>query len=431
MNIEKLLGFNPSTMKYRTEIIGGATTFLTMSYILAVNPDILSATGMDKGALFTSTALAAAVATLLLAFMAKLPFAQAPSMGLNAFFAYTLVLGMGYSWQTALAAMLVEGLIFILITVLNVREKILNSIPENLRYAISVGIGMFIAFIGLKNAGIIVASPGTFVTLGEFTPAAILGIIGILLSGVLVARKVKGALFYGIILCTLIGIPMGVTKIPDGFLPMSMPRDITPIFCKFDFHNFFSFNMVIVILTLLIINIFDTIGALVGLAMKTGVMKEDGTIPHVKEAMLSDAIGTTVGSMLGSSTLTPYIESASGINEGARSGFASLVTGILFLVALFLAPIFMLIPSSATTGALFLVGVSMLESVQKINFRDICESLPAFVTILFMVLTYSISDGVCCGILSYVLLKVLCGKFREVSITLYILAVLFILQYAF
>src|SRR5574344_388030 len=268
--LQKLVGFDPKTMKVRTEIIAGLTTFLTMSYILAVNPAVLSLTGMDKGALFTSTALVSAIATLLLAFMAKLPFAQAPSMGLNAFFAFTLCQAMGFSWEQALAARLIEVIIFILITFFNVREMILNSIPDNLRYAISAGIGMFIAFIGLKDAGIIVASPETFVTLGKFTPTAILGIIGILASGVLVARGVKAALFYGIIICTLVGIPLGVTQIPSNFSILSAPHSISPIFCQFDFHNFFSIDMVIIIFTLLIINIFDTIGTLVGLTTKTG-----------------------------------------------------------------------------------------------------------------------------------------------------------------
>ena len=330
--LKKLLGFDPQTMTLRTEIIAGITTFLTMSYILAVNPSILATTGMDKGAVFTATALASALATLLLAFMAKLPFAQAPSMALNAFFAFTLVQGMGYSWQTAMTAMFVEGVIFILITFLNVREVILNSIPMNLRFAISAGIGMFIAFVGLKNAGIIVPNPATFVMFGPFTPVSVLAMVGILLSGILVLRKVKGALFYSILICTLIGIPLGVTEIPDGFLPVSVPHSMAPTFCRFDFNEFFTLDMAIVIFTLLFMNIFDTVGTLVGLASKTGIMEEDGQIPHVKEAMMSDAIGTTIGSMMGSSTITTYVESASGIAEGGRSGFTSLVTGVPFFV---------------------------------------------------------------------------------------------------
>lgn len=403
--LQKIFGFNKQTMNLRTEIIAGITTFLTMSYILAVNPAMLSTTGMDKGAIFTATALAAAIATLLLAWMAKLPFAQAPGMGLNAFFAFTLVQGMGYSWETALAAMFVEGLIFILITLLNVREIILNSIPVNLRHAISAGIGMFIAFIGLKNAGIIESNPSTFVALGHFTPISLLAIFGILLSAVLLIKKVKGALFYSILLCTIVGIPLGVTDIPENFIPVSMPHSIAPTFCKFDFEGFFTLDMAIIIFTLLFMNIFDTLGTLVGLATKTGIMDKNGHIPHVKEAMMSDAIGTTISSMLGSSTVTTYVESASGIAEGGRSGVTSLITGLLFILALFFAPAFLLIPGAATTGAFVLVGVFMMDSIGKINLSDISEALPAFVTIIMMVLTYSIANGIILGLLCYVLLK--------------------------
>jgi len=429
--IKKFLGFDKKNMTIRTELIAGLTTFLTMSYILAVNPSILGTTGMDKGAVFTATALASAIATLLLAFMAKLPFAQAPSMALNAFFAFTLVEGMGYSWQTAITAMFIEGIIFILITFINIREIILNSIPMNLRYAISAGIGMFIAFIGLKNAGIIASNPSTFVQLGEFTSASVLAMIGIILSGALMIKKVKGALFYSIILCTLIGIPLGVTQIPENFLPVSVPHSLEPTFWKFDFNEFFTFDMAVIIFTLLFMNIFDTAGTLVGLATKTGIMKEDGEIPRVKEAMMSDAIGTTVGAVLGCSTITTYVESASGIAEGGRSGFTSFATGILFLVALFFAPVFLLIPGAATTGALVLVGVLMMDSIKKIDMEDISEALPAFTTIIMMVLTYSIADGMILGLLCYVLIKLLSGKHKEITIPMYILAALFILNYIF
>lgn len=427
----QLLGFDTKSMKMKTELIAGATTFLTMSYILAVNPAILSSTGMDKGALFTATALSAAIATLLLAFMAKLPFAQAPSMGLNAFFAYTLCQAMGYSWEQALAIMLIEGLVFLLITFFNVRELILDSIPKNLRYAISAGIGMFIAFIGLKNAGIIVAKEGTFVGLGAFTPESTLGIIAILLSGILMARNVKGSLFYGIIAATLIGIPMGVTMIPDGWLPISAPQDISPIFCHFDFDGFFNIKTLLVIFSLLIVNIFDTIGTLVGLAEKTGIVQPDGSIPRVKEAMMSDAIGTTCGAMLGSSTITTYIESASGIAEGGRSGVTSAFVGILFLLSLFVSPIFLLIPGAATSGALVLVGVLMLDSVKKLDLSDVSESFPAFITMITMVLCYSIADGICLGILSYVILKLCVGRWKQLNITLVTLAILFIINFVF
>lgn len=430
MNIlTKALGFDSAKASVRTEVVAGATTFLTMSYILAVNPAILATTGMDKGALFTATALAAAISTLLLAFMAKLPFAQAPSMGLNAFFAFTMCQAMHLSWQQSLAALFVEGVVFILITFMNVREKILDSIPRNLRYSISAGIGMFIAFIGLKNAGIVVANPDTFVALGNFTPESILGIVAIVLSGVLTARRVKGALFIAIIITTLVGLPMGVTVMPDGWLPVSEPHSVAPIFCQFDFDGFFNINMLVVIFSLLIINIFDTVGTLVGLAEKTGVVRPDGSIPRVKEAMLSDAIGTTCGAMLGSSTITTYIESASGIAEGGRTGLTSLVTGFLFIAALLLSPLFLLIPSAATSGALVMVGVLMIDSVKKIELNDVTEAFPSFITMITMVLCYSIADGICLGILSYVVMKVCTGKFKNISVTLVILSLLFILKF--
>lgn len=401
-----------------------------MSYILAVNPAILMSTGMDQGALFTATALASAIATLLLAFMAKLPFAQAPSMGLNAFFAYTLCQAMGYSWQNSLAILLIEGIVFILITFFNVREMIFNAIPNNLRYAISAGIGMFIAFIGLKNAEIIVSKEGTFVGLGAFTAPCLLGIFATLLSGVLMARNVKGALFWGIIATTLIGIPLGVTVFPDHWLPVSAPQDISPIFCQFDFSGLLNLKTILVVFSLLIVNIFDTIGTLMGLAEKTGIVREDGSIPRVSEAMMSDAIGTTCGAMLGSSTISTYIESASGIAEGGRSGVTSLVVGAMFIFALFLSPIFLLIPSAATSGALIMVGVLMLDSVKKINLQDMTEAFPAFITMITMVLCYSIADGICLGILSFVIMKLCTHRWKDLNWTLCILSILFVLNFA-
>lgn len=429
--LEKALGFNPKTMRLKTEVIAGATTFLTMSYILAVNPAVLSSTGMDKGALFTATAIAAAIATLLLAFMAKLPFAQAPSMGLNAFFAYTMCQAMGYSWEQSLAIMLVEGVVFIVITFFNIREMILESIPETLRFAISAGIGMFIAFIGLKNAGIIVAKEGTFVGLGAFTPPCLLGIFAILLSGILMARNVKGSLFWSIIITTIVGIPFGVTNVPDNWFPVSIPQDISPIFCKFDFAGLMNLKTLLVVFSLLIVNIFDTIGTLMGLAEKTGIVQPDGSIPHVKEAMMSDAIGTTCGAFLGSSTLTTYVESASGIAEGGKSGMTAFTVGVLFIISLFLSPIFLLIPSAATSGALVMVGVLMLDSIKEINLKDLSDSFPAFITMITMVLTYSIADGICLGILSYVVIKIFTGNYKQLNATLCILSVLFILNFMF
>ena len=431
MLLEKLLGFDAKTMNKRTEVVAGAPTFLTMCYILAVNPTILSTTGMDRGALFTATAIASAIATLLLAFMAKLPFAQAPSMGLNAFFAYTLCQAMGYTWQQSLAIMLVEGIVFLLITFLNIREAILNAIPFNLRHAISVGIGMFIAFIRLKNAGIIVSSPATFVSLGKFTPMSILGVIAIVLSGVLMARKVKGSLFYSIIIATIVGIPMGVTQIPDHWFPVSLPQSLSPIFCQFDFNGLLNMRTVMVVISLLLVNIFDTVGTLVGLAYKTRIVRPDGTIPHIKEAMMSDAIGTTCGAFLGSSTLTTYVESASGITEGGRSGLTSFTTGMFFILALFLSPIFLLIPGAATSGALVLVGVLMLDSVKLLDLSDVSEAFPAFITMITMVLCYSIADGICLGILSYVILKLCTGQWKRLNATLIVLSLIFIANFIF
>ena len=430
--LKALLGFDPKTTTVKTELIAGMTTFLTMCYILAVNPTILATTGMDKGALFTATAIASAIATFLLAFMAKLPFAQAPSMGLNAFFAFTLCQAMGLTWQQALAVLLVEGIIFLAITFLNIRDKILECIPKNLRFAISAGIGMFIAFIGLKNAGIITANADTFVQLGKFTPVSILGLISILLCGRLMARRVKGSLFIAIIISTLIGIPMGVTQFSDNWMPVSTPHSIAPIFCQFDFTGFFTPKMFMVVFSLLLVNIFDTIGTVLGLVSKLGIKEnEKGEIPGVKEAMMSDAIGTTTGALLGSSTITTYVESASGVAEGGKSGLTSFFVGLMFILSIFLAPIFLLIPSAATSGALVMVGVLMIDSFKKIELEDISESFPAFITMITMVLCYSIADGICLGILSYVLIKMMVGKFKDLNLTLYILSIFLLFNYVF
>ena len=430
--LKALLGFDPKTTTVKTELIAGMTTFLTMCYILAVNPTILATTGMDKGALFTATAIASAIATFLLAFMAKLPFAQAPSMGLNAFFAFTLCQAMGLTWQQALAVLLVEGIIFLAITFLNIRDKILECIPKNLRFAISAGIGMFIAFIGLKNAGIITANADTFVQLGKFTPVSILGLISILLCGSLMARRVKGSLFIAIIISTLIGIPMGVTQFSDNWMPVSTPHSIAPIFCQFDFSGFFTPKMFMVVFSLLLVNIFDTIGTVLGLVSKLGIKEnEKGEIPGVKEAMMSDAIGTTAGALLGSSTITTYVESASGVAEGGKSGLTSFFVGLMFILSIFLAPIFLLIPSAATSGALVMVGVLMIDSFKKIELEDISESFPAFITMITMVLCYSIADGICLGILSYVLIKMMVGKFKDLNLTLYILSIFLLFNYVF
>ena len=429
MDLKKMLGFDSQTMNIKTEIVAGITTFLSMTYILAVNPEILSAAGMDKGAVFTATALASAIATLLLAFMAKMPFAQAPSMGLNAFFAYTLVIGMGYQWETALAAVFVEGIIFILLTAFNIREKVVDCIPASLRYAISAGIGMFIAFIGLKNAGIIDANPATFVTLGQFTPSSILAMVGIILSGVLLIKKVKGALFYSIIICTLAGIPFGITTIPEDFSLISMPKSIAPTFMKFDFAGLLSYDMLIIIFTLVFMDMFNTVGTLIGTATKANMMDSEGKLPRMKEAMMADAIGTSVGAVLGTSTVSTYVESALGIAEGGRSGLTALVVGLLFIFSLFFAPIFLLIPAAATTGALVIVGVLMMESIKHIELDDISEALPAFITMMMMVLTYSIAEGIILGMLCYVLVKFFSNKRKDIVPSMYVLGALFILKY--
>ena len=429
MKLAKLVGYNGQT-SIRTELVAGLTTFLTMSYILAVNPDILSQAGMSKEAVFTATALGASLATFLMAVLAKLPIALAPAMGVNAFFAFTLVQGMGLSWETALAAVFIEGIIFILITVFNIREAIVNSIPLSLRYAISAGIGMFISFIGLKNAGIIVSNEATFVMLGKMNPISLLAIGSIMLSGILMKLRVKGALFYSIIICTIIGIPLGVTQVPDSFTLVSMPHSIEPTFMKFDFSQLLSLDMLVVIFALIFMDLFDTLGTLIGVTAKAGLMDEKGNVPNMKQALLADAIGTTFGAMCGTSTVGAFVESASGISEGGRTGLTSLTVSLLFLVALFFAPLFLLIPSAATTGALFTVGVLMIGNIPKINLDDISEALPAFVTMLMMVLTYSIADGIILGMLSYVIIRVFTGHHKEISLTMYILSVLFILKLA-
>lgn len=424
------LGFDPKQYKLKTEVMAGLTTFLTMSYILAVNPDILSAAGMDKGAVFTATALASAVGTLLIAFMAKLPFAQAPSMGINAFFAFTLVQAMGYSWEAALAAVFVEGIIFILLTLLNIREQIVKCVPVNLRFAISSGIGMFIAFIGLKNAGVIVSDPATFVTLGKFTPTAILAMAGVILSGVLMVMKVRGALFYSIIIITILGIPMGVTQVPQGFAIVSVPQSIAPTFLKLDFQAIFTVDMALTIFALVFMDIFNTMGTLIGAAANTEMMDKQGNVKNIKQAMLADAVATSAGAMLGTSTVTTFVESASGIAEGGRTGMTALITGLLFIIALFFSPLFLIIPSAATTGALVMVGVLMLSSVRDINLSDLSEALPCFITILTMVLTYNIAEGMALGMISFTLVKLLSGQYKQLNWTLVIVTILLMIRYA-
>lgn len=425
--LEKLFGFDRNVTRVRTEILAGITTFLTMAYILAVNPNILSATGMDKGALFTTTVIASAFATLLMAFYAKLPFGLAPGMGLNAFFAYTVCLTMGYTWQFALTAVLIEGLIFILLTVTNLREKIVDAIPVTLKNAIGAGIGLFISFIGLQNAGIIVNNDATLISMGNITSGtALLGMIGLVVTSLLLVKGVRGALLFGILITTLIGIPMGITKF-DGIF--STPPSIEPIFWQFEWHNIFTKEMIVVVFTFLFVDMFDTIGTLVGVTTKAGMMDKNGKIPHLKQAFMVDAIGTTAGAMLGTSTITTFVESASGVGEGGRSGLTSFVTAVCFLLSLFFAPFFLSVPGAATAPVLILVGLMMMSSVLKVNFADYSEAIPAFICIIFMPLAYSISDGIVLGMISYVLINLLTGKYKKLTIGMYILAAIFVLKF--
>lgn len=426
---EKFFKLKENGTNIRTEVIAGITTFLTMAYILAVNPSILSATGMDQNALFTSTAIAAIVGTLVMALWAKLPFALAPGMGLNAFFAFSVVLGMGHSWQFALTAVLIEGVIFIFLTLFNVREAIVEAIPASIRTAISSGIGLFIAFIGLQNAGIIVNNDATLVSLGEITSGnALLGLIGLLITAVLVVKKVKGDLLIGILVTTLIGIPLGITQM-KGFV--SVPPSIEPIFFQFEWKEVFTFDMMIVVFTFLFVDIFDTLGTLVGVSTKAGMLDKNGKIPNAKKAFMADAIGTTAGAMLGTSTVTTYVESAAGVSEGGRTGLTALVTAIAFGIALFLSPVFLAIPGAATAPALILVGLYMLSPIRELDFNDFSETIPAFITIIAMPLSYSIAEGITLGVLSYVFINLLAGNFKKLSIGMYILAILFILKYIF
>ena len=428
--LKKLFGFNPEQTTVKTEIVAGVTTFLTMSYILAVNPAMFSALdGMPGGAVFTSTALAAIIGCLAMAFIGKLPFGLAPGMGLNAFFVYSVCLGMGYSWQFALTAVLIEGVIFIILTLTNVREAFVNAIPMHLRNAIGAGIGLFIAFIGLHSGGLIVADPATLVTLADITSGqALLALIGIVITGILYAKRVPAAILLGIIITMLIGIPGGITEF-KGVL--SAPQSIKPIFCQFEFKHIFSLDMLVVVFTFLFIDLFDTIGTLIGVCSKANMVDKDGNIYRVKHAFMADSIATTAGAVLGTSTTTTYVESAAGVAEGGRSGLTAFVVAVCFAVSLFFSPLFLSIPAAATTAALVIVGMLMLESVRKIPFNDYCESIPAFICIVMMPLTYSISNGIMLGMISYVVLNMLCGKLDKITPTMYVLAVLFILKFIF
>lgn len=423
----------------KTEIIAGITTFMTMAYILIVNPIMLQDAGMDFGGVFTATALAAAAATLFMGIFANMPIALASGMGLNAFFTYAVVIGMKLPWEFALAAVFVEGIIFMLLTLGNIREAIVNCIPLNVKYAISAGIGLFIAFIGLKNASVIVADGSTFVKLGSFhapetAPFMIVALLGTLITAALMARNIKGSLLWGIVAATAIGIPLGVTNLNnfDASQLFHIPS-MAKGFMKMDFSAVAThpFEFLIVLSTLLLTNLFDTVGTLIGVADKANMLDKDGKLPGVNKALMADAVGTTVGAILGTSVVAAYVESASGVAEGGRTGLTAVTVAILFILALFLAPLFLLVPSAATAPALIVVGFLMMQAVTKINLEDLTEGIPAFLTIVMMPLAFSIAEGIVFGVLSYIVLKTLTGRTKEIPLATWIIGLLFVLKYTF
>ena len=429
--LTKLFGFDPSSMKVSTEILAGITTFLAMSYILAVNPSILADSGMDKNALFTTTAVASIFATLVMAIYGKLPFALAPGMGLNAFFCYTVCLGMGYSWQFALTAVLIEGLIFIVLTLTNVREAIVNALPLSLRKAIGAGIGLFIALIGLKGGGIVIDNPATLVDLGDVTSGAgLLSVIALVITGILVILNVPGALLIGIIATTIIGIPLGVTQFAGV---LSTPPSMKPILGQImtDPSQIFSLDMLVVVFTFLFVDMFDTIGTLVGVTTKANMVDEKGNPKRLNQAFMADAVGTVAGALLGTSTVTTYVESASGVAQGGRSGLTAFSVAVCFAVAMFFAPLFTAIPGSAVCPALVIVGLFMLSPIKDIPLDDMSEAIPAYLTMILMPVTYSISNGILLGLISYVVLNICSGKAKKVSWFMAVLALLFVLKFIF
>ena len=457
MKLDKIFHLKENHTDVKTEVIAGITTFMTMAYILAVNPNILEASGMDRGAIFTATALASFIATCLMALLSNYPFVLAPGMGLNAYFAYTVVLGMGYSWQQALAAVFVEGLIFILLSLTNVREAIFNSIPMNLKHAVSVGIGLFIAFIGLQNAKIVINNDSTLVGVFSFKGSAqngtfnsegitvLLALIGVLITAVLLVKNVKGSILWGILITWLLGIVCQFTGLykpnselgffsllPDFSRGISVPS-MAPTFMKMDFSIVFSLDFVVIMFAFLFVDMFDTLRTLIGVASKADMLDKDGKLPRIKGALLSDAVGTSVGAVCGTSTVTTFVESASGVAEGGRTGLTALVAGLLFGLSLFLSPIFLAIPSFATAPALIVVGFMMLTSITKIDFNDYTEAIPCFIAIIAMPFMYSISEGIAMGVISYVVINLISGKAKDkkISVLMYVLAVLFVLKYIF
>lgn len=428
--LEKIFKLKEHKTNVRTEIMAGIITFLTMSYILIVNPNILSAAGMDRSALFTATAIASFVGTLCMSLIARLPIAAAPGMGLNTFFAFSVVLGLGYSWQMALTAVFIEGIVFIILTFFNVRELIVQSIPKTIKDAIPVGIGLFITLIGMQNAGLIVKDDNTMLALGEMSdPHIWVAMLGLIVMAVLHYKNVHGSFLIGIAVSTIFAAILGVISMPEGSL-VSMPPSITPILMKFEWHNIFSFDMLIVVFTFLFVNLFDTLGTLLGVAKKANLIDDHGNFPQIKKALFADALGTTFGAMLGTSTVTAYVESASGVAAGGRTGLTSLSTAAMFLLALFFAPVFLMVPASATAPALILVGLFMISAVVSINFEDMTEALPAFLTIVMMPFAFSIAQGIVFGMLSFVILKALNGKFKQISTTMWVIFALFIVKMA-
>lgn len=426
--IEKLFKLKEHKTNVRTEILAGVITFLTMSYILIVNPNILGATGMDRAALFTATALASFVGTLLMAVIPNIPIAAAPGMGLNSFFAFSVVLGLGYSWEMALTAVFIQGIIFILLTFFNVRELIVKSIPKTIKDAIPVGIGLFIALIGLQNAELVVKDENTMLALGDMAnPHIWVALLGLFVTAVLYFKNVHGSFLIGIAAATIFAATLGLVNLPEGNL-VALPPSISPILMKFEWSNIFTFDMLIVVFTFLFVNLFDTIGTMLGVAKKAGLMDEEGNFPQIRKALFADALGTTFGAMLGTSTVTSYVESASGVAAGGRTGLTALSTSVMFLLALFFAPLFLMVPAAATAPALILVGLFMISSVVSINFDDITESLPAFLCIVMMPFAFSIAQGIVFGMLSFVILKALSGKFKHITATMWVIFLLFIIK---
>lgn len=450
--LDKLFHLKENQTDIRTEVIAGITTFMTMAYILAVNPNILSEAGMDRGAVFTATALAAFLGTCLMALLANYPFVLAPGMGLNAYLAYTVVGNMGYSWKVALAAVFVEGLVFIVLSLTNVREAIFNAIPMNLKHAVSVGIGLFIAFIGLQNAKIVVDS-STLVTIFSFKKSAeagtfttegitvLLALVGILFTAVLMVKKVKGNILWGILATWLLGIVcqlVGLYKpnpeagwfslIPDFSNGISVPS-LSPVFAKLDFGDVLSIDFITVIFAFLFVDLFDTLGTLIGVASKADMLDEKGRLPRIRGALMADAVGTTAGAVLGTSTVTTFVESAAGVAEGGRTGLTAMVSAVLFGISLILSPVFLAIPSFATAPALVMVGFLMMTSITKIDFKDLTEAIPAFIAIMAMPFMYSISEGIAMGVISYVVINLVAGKYKKISPLMYVLAILFVAKY--